>query len=159
MEPSSGRFMPVLLALVVGVGIGWLVFRPQGTPVPEPQPAATPAPTRPAPTPTCVPWSSQGKKSVLVGPTVDDVYPECLTIHASTDTITWVYWDSNKSLGIAFPAPSPFKVTCSGPQCGSGRVILPPYPAGTKKTYTYTQSLTSASGVQEKADGRIIIEW
>jgi hypothetical protein len=146
---GTNRTAAVLVALLVGVGLGWFIAKSS---------------TAPAPT---------VDQFVYVGPKATDVNPPSPTIQLTGH----VFWKTNPAghrLAIVFPTsgfPSgitvpPFQAmmangneynaACSGDSCASGNVNpdLPKYPPGTVKTYKYDQVL---DGV--RADGRIIIQW
>jgi hypothetical protein len=172
---SSGRFLPVLLALIVGVAIGWLVFRPQvpppqAAPVTAPSPAPAPAP---APAPSSCPPTSQ---PIVVGPAAAQVTPPCVTVKA-TEKLIWVADTASRVLWIEFGQKpfvtmskgkyQPYRVTCSGNRCDSGP-ILPNAPSDAEtcpdgrpcKEYKYWQIFKGqGSQPDDHADGRIIIEW
>jgi hypothetical protein len=177
---SSGRFLPVLLALIVGVAIGWLVFRPQ---VPPPQaapvPVATAVPTAP-PTPTRAP----SDHLIIVG-------PDASTLSEPEATIGWenqIHWQSNErqSLSIVFPV-SGFPAETKLPPFADMKEVkstdhddwLFRHPLSTSVTASgtinpdlkkeQTETLGHAHGRLEykydqilagqRKDGRIIIEW
>jgi hypothetical protein len=165
---KSGTFLPVLLALVVGVAIGWLVFRPAAAP-PEVAPAPVPAPAPPPPPP---PRAHPRPNLIIVGPAAKDVKPPTQHLSESAnDQATWVLVDSHqalqsaKKLYIEFEKPSPFpdadlqqngryRVPCLGIVCQSGPIDANA-PAG---NYKYWQVLVDPDGKEETADGMIIIE-
>jgi hypothetical protein len=144
---GTNRTAAVLLALVVGVGLGWFIARS----------------TAPAPT---------GDQFVYVGPKATDVNPPSPTI-LWTGHVFWKTTPTGHRLKIVFPTSGfppgitlpPFQAmlangneydaACSGDSCASGNVNSAiKVPAGTRLTYKYDQILDDV-----RADGRIIIQW
>jgi hypothetical protein len=171
----ESRLLWILVALLLGFLLGWLVRGPKGgdgNPVPTPGPKPTDVVVA-TPTPTCVPLTSitPGVQSVLVGPSACDVKPECLTIKAGRDTVTWTTFNApGKNLQIDFDAPvfsgmtqngKSYSVPCSGARCTSNQInpVLPTPPAGYKE-YKYSQTLIDPNNPSNSpCDGRIIIRW
>ena len=170
----SPGILSIAVVLVLGVAIGWLlrtVVRPGGNETPTPCP--TSVVVLPTPTPTCVPLAAvtPGVQRVVVGPSVCNVNPDCVSIQAGRDTVLWTTGVANKDLQIQFAeelfsgmtqnSATSYTVQCSGQQCNSGQVNprLPTPPAGYKE-YKYSQILKDPnSPTKEQCDGRIIIKW
>ena len=147
-QGGTNRTAAVLLALIVGVGLGWFIAR---------------STTPPAPT---------VDQFVYVGPSATNVNPPSATIQA-TGHVFWKTTPAGQKLNIVFPTSgfppgvsvppfqgmlasgNDFNAACSGDSCASGNVNpnLPRSP-GNSLTYKYDQVL---NGV--RADGRIIIQW
>jgi hypothetical protein len=149
---GTHRTSTVLIALIVGAGLGWLATIYKA----EPAPAKKGMPT---PTPTCVPRLSSTNPqnyNVFVGATANDVHPPCLTI-SENDTVTWRPLADGIPLRIEFDqqvfanmnqVKSKWRVNSSSGSSStlySGKVLAP-------GDYYYTQGLGD-----EVSDGHIII--
>jgi len=147
---GTRRTVPVLIAAILGIALGYLIGRS----------------TRPAlPGPTLTPVV------IYVGPTERDVNPDPATIGPSNYGL-WHTKPSGGRLLIVFkrtgfppsvnippfsgmlPNGNDFNVPCSGDTCTSGPVNPNLPQAGGPYIYKYTQILNGNS-----YDGRIIIQW
>ena len=148
------RWIPILVALIIGVLIGHLArLRHRGE-------HGT--------------FQTLGvNQSVTVGPPISALHPDPLPLHRG-DTADWTLVDPSsnpdalrllfidvdspvlfpKSKEVPGSNPPRYRIPCAGPYCLSG-------PVGENAivghTYTYWQSAVDASGKPETVDGHIII--
>ena len=159
MATGTHRTTTVLIALVVGLGLGWLaaIYKAARVTTNETSQAAS-TQQAPPPAPTCVPRQSSTQPdnyNVFVGATSNDVHPPCLTV-STNDTVTWRPLADGIPLRIEFDqqifanmtqVKNKWRVNSSSGSRAlySGKVLL-------EGDYLYTQTLGS-----EASDGHIII--
>ena len=140
MATGSSQTTALVVAFVVGVGVGWAIGTYTATP--------------------------GTIFSVVVGPSASDVFPSSVTLsRGHGDMATWTAKDPGKTLFIEF-TEQPFqgmqpqtgtgryRVACQGGRCDSGSISQSaPY-----KDYKYWQTLVDVTtNQQDTADGHIII--
>ncbi len=143
MANGATRWVSILIALLIGVGLGWLLCS---------RPAARPV---------------YGSNSILVGPTAKQLTIPTLEISIKNhDVVWWNSRDPGKDLLIefeeqAFEDPKQgkygnFRVKCQGPSCFSGPIWANAEP----KKYKYWQVLVDPSDPtnEDKEDGWIVIQ-
>ena len=177
--PGGTRTVAVVLALVVGLAVGFLIGRSQAPPPQTIPPTPVPtAPPPPSPTPTCLP---AGAHQIRVGPNAGQVSEKSALISASEagSGVTWIPADRTVTNLVitfdtaGFPAgangeppftgghtnvsqvfPCTSNVPC-GPQGVNSNLRLPACPDYLYYKYTATWKV---NGNDRKVDAGIIIE-
>lgn len=149
MSEGALRAVIGIVALVVGLAIGWLVAR-----------GAAPPPTPRTPI--------AGKFVVVVGPTAADVHPPVQRISKRRgDQILWVAAGPGRDLVIETEqrlfeqqtqqGNGRWAVTCANRTCESNRILGSVQPDEIRK-YKYWQLFKQNGQTVEEADGWIIID-
>ena len=152
MANGSSRLVSGLVALVIGLALGWFIRARFPPPSPPPSPLA-------------------GTQVILVGPKAGDLYTpgggnaqKAKLSKLNKDVVFWLAKAADKQLLIQFSDPifsnmtkqanGRWQVDCKGRRCYSDEIS----PDAAYQEYKYWQILIDSQGNREEADGIIIID-
>lgn len=133
---NGNRTLAVVIALVVGLALGWFIRAQTQPPPPPPTPSPTSVPPPPPPPPTCPPAKSH---LIEVGPTAKDVSEKDAAISAQEGhKVFWIAKGEPKPLTITFrksqfPPEAGGEPPFEGGVDGAGNQVIKCNPGGVCK--------------------------